>query len=41
MSRIILDASITSDWLLDDELDPRASRALTWLRQDGAIVPQL
>ena len=41
MSRIVLDASITSDWLLDDEFDPRASTALTWLRRDGAVVPQL
>ena len=41
MSRIVLDASIASDWLLDDEFDPRASSALIWLRRDGAIVPQL
>ena len=41
MSRIVLDASVASDWLLDDEFDPRASNALTWLRRDGAVVPQL
>ena len=41
MSRLVLDASIVSDWLLDDEFDPRASTALTRLRQDGAVVPQL
>ena len=41
MSRIVLDASITSDWLLDDEFDTRAANALTRLRRDGAVVPQL
>ncbi len=41
MSRLVLDASIVSDWLLDDEFDPRASTALTRFRQDGAVVPQL
>ena len=41
MSRLVLDASITADWLLDDEFDPRAADALTRLRRDGAIVPPL
>ena len=41
MSRIVLDASITADWLLDDESDPRANSVLAYLRRDGAIVPQL
>ena len=41
MSRIVLDASITADWLLADEFDPRATAALAWLRRDGAIVPPL
>ena len=41
MSPLVLDASITADWLLGDEFDPRAASALAWLRQDEAIVPQL
>ena len=41
MSRLVIDASVTAAWLLDDEFDPRAAIALDWLRQDGAIVPQL
>ena len=41
MSRLVLDASITADWLLDDEFEPRAADALTRLRRDGAIVPPL
>ena len=41
MSRLVLDASIAADWLMDDESDPRATAALGRLRRDGAIVPQL
>lgn len=41
MTPLVLDASIAADWLLDDELDPRAADALTGLRRDGAIVPPL
>ncbi len=41
MSRIIVDASIAADWLLDDEFDPRAVAALDLLERDGAVVPQL
>ncbi len=41
MSRLVLDASVTANWLLGDELDPRASYALDWLRRDEAVVPQL
>ncbi len=41
MSRLVLDASITANWLLGDEFDPRAAYALDWLRQNEAIVPQL
>ena len=40
MTRIVVDASITVDWLLDDELDSRAGAALDLLRRDGAVVPQ-
>lgn len=41
MSEIVLDASITASWLLDDELDPRAAMTADLVRQDGALVPQL
>ena len=41
MSPLVLDASITADWLLSDEFDPRAASVLAWLRKDEAIVPQL
>lgn len=41
MSLLVVDASVAVDWLLDDELDPRASAALKLLQQDGAIVPHL
>ena len=41
MSPLVLDASITADWLLSDEFDPRAASALAWLRKDEATVPQL
>ena len=41
MNTIILDASITGVWLIDDELDPRADMALTCLEDDMSVVPQL
>ena len=41
MSLLVVDASITADWLLGDEFDPRATIALGRLRRDGAMVPQL
>ena len=41
MSALVLDASVTCDWLLDDELDPRAMRAAERVSEDGALVPQL
>ncbi len=40
MSRIVVDASVSVNWVLDDELDPRAGAALEQLRRDGAVVPQ-
>ena len=39
MNDLILDASVTVDWLLDDEFDPRARAALALVRQQGAVVP--
>ncbi len=41
MSRVVLDASVSTSWLLDDELDPRAATALEWARMNGALVPHL
>ena len=41
MSAIVLDASVACDWLLDDELDPRARHAAERVSEDGALVPQL
>lgn len=41
MSALVLDASVACDWLLDDELDPRAVRVAERVSQDGALVPQL
>jgi predicted nucleic acid-binding protein len=40
MSRIVVDASVSVNWVLDDELDARAVAALGLLRRDGAVVPQ-
>lgn len=41
VSTLVLDASVACDWLLDDELDPRAARVAERVSQDGALVPQL
>ena len=41
MSALVLDASVACDWLLDDELDPRAQRAAERVSEDGALVPRL
>ena len=41
MSTIVVDASFTLAWLLDDETDPRADNALNRLNEDEALVPQL
>ena len=41
MTAIVVDASVASDWLLDDEFDPTAASALSRLIEEGAIVPQL
>jgi predicted nucleic acid-binding protein len=38
---LVLDASVSASWLLDDELDPEAATALEWVRGDGAVVPNL
>lgn len=41
MSTMIVDASLTLAWLLDDETDSRAEDALKRLNEDEALVPQL
>ena len=41
MKTLVLDASVACDWLLDDELDPRALRVAERVSRDGALVPQL
>ena len=41
MSTLVLDASVTASWLLDDEMEPRAALVSERLAQDGALVPQL
>ena len=41
MTAIVVDASVATDWLLDDEFDPTAASALSRLKEEGAIVPQL
>ena len=41
MSPFVLDASVATSWLLDDELDPTAENALARVSEDGALVPQL
>ena len=40
MSLLVLDASVTAGWLLQDEQNARSRAALTWVHRDGAIVPQ-
>ena len=41
MSRLILDASLSTVWLIDDETDPLAERVLDSVEDTGAIVPPL
>ena len=41
MTNVVLDASVTASWLLEDEVDSEASGSLTLARRDGALVPQL
>ena len=41
MSVFVLDASVSTSWLLDDELDPAAENAFDRISQDGVLVPQL
>lgn len=41
MRQLVLDASVAVDWLLSDEIDPRAASALARLRHDEAVVPRL
>ena len=41
MSLIVIDASVTVSWLLDDEFDLTASAVMRHVEQDGGIVPQM
>lgn len=41
MSVFVLDASVSTSWLLDDELDPVAENAFERVSEDGVLVPQL
>ena len=41
MSRIVVDASVTVSWVLDDEFDPLAYAAMHRVDRDGGIVPQM
>ncbi len=41
MSRLVLDASVATSWLLEDEFDPGAKAAIMQLREEGAVVPAL
>jgi predicted nucleic acid-binding protein len=38
---LVLDASVAGAWLLDDERDLRADRALAHLRAAGGVVPEI
>lgn len=40
MTGLIIDASVTLAWLLDDEEDARAEAALPAFEREGGIVPQ-
>ena len=40
MSEVILDASITTGWLLEDEQDPRSLAVQAQVHREGAIVPR-
>jgi len=39
--RLVIDASISLAWSLDDETDSRAEEALTTVEESGALVPTL
>ena len=41
MSTLVIDASVALAWLLDDEKDLRADRALNRVIESGALVPHL
>ena len=41
MSTVVLDASVTMSWFLDDETDSRAEIAQSRLTKDRALVPHL
>ncbi len=41
MTAIVIDASVSASWLLGDEDDPRADKALAALEERAGIVPQL
>ena len=41
MSLIVIDASVTVSWLLDDEFDLLANAAMSHVERDGGIVPQI
>ena len=41
MSTLVLDASVTMAWFLDDEIDSRAEVAQSRLTRDRALVPHL
>lgn len=41
VSPLVLDASVVCDWLLGDELDPRAARVVERVPEVGTLVPQL
>ncbi len=41
MSGLVVDASIALAWLLDDEINPLAEKALELLAEAAAVVPRL
>lgn len=41
MSSLVLDASVATAWLLDDEVDQQAAATLERIRAEGALVPRL
>ncbi len=41
MTLVVLDASVSASWLLDDELNTQVATALDWVRADGGLVPHL
>ncbi len=40
MSQLVLDASVTAGWLLEDERDPYSVAVLATVIREGAVVPQ-